>query len=146
MAFKSRAAALLPSSHPSTASSPPSCFFCSYCHSVLQSSSALSTSLAPSLSPSTLSTLSLTLSIFTLSTLLSSNVFPVCLTGGCRQKGNLSQGQTDSTNRLLQTVATTLAAVLRRGILSHYAHFRLISARERQQKSYIYINVQAKDV
>lgn len=92
------------------------------------------------------STLPLTLFIFTLSTLLSSNVFPVCLTGGYRQKGNLSQGQTDSTNRLLQTVAPTLAAVFRRGILSRYAHVGLISTLERQQKSCLCIYIQHKDV
>lgn len=60
--------------------------------------SALSTILLPSLFlcfPHPFP-LCLTLFIFTVSTLLCSNVFPVCLTGGYRQEGNLSQGQTDS--------------------------------------------------
>lgn len=66
-------------------------------------------------------------------TLLSSNVFPVCLTGGHRQKGNLSQGQTDSTDTVLQTVAPTLAAVLKKDISSRYTLVRLISTLERHQ-------------
>lgn len=115
--------ALLPSLHlPSPC--PLSLFYCfffffwSFCSSL------------PYLFPSSFffSTLSLTLLIFTPSTSLSSNVCPVCLTRGHRMRTNLSQGQTDSTNRLLRT----LAAVSRTGILSHYADVRLIFTLQKQ--------------
>lgn len=70
------------------AGSPHSCYFCSFYHFIPQ---CLLCFPAFSNHPPCL-----TLSVFTVSTLLCSNVFPVFLTRGYRQKGNLSQRQTDS--------------------------------------------------
>lgn len=115
MASERRAAALLPFLYPFTAPLPNPVFllFLPFCSSI--------PSLLPHLYslPAFFPPLSLTLFILTPSTSLSSNVCPVCLTGGYRKKNNLSQGQMDSTNRLLQTVAPTLAAVLRRRAFYH---------------------------